>query len=164
MDFEFDRAKSAANLEKHGIDFIDAQAPWSDPDRLEVPARSLDESRTQVVGRIGGAVWSAFITMRGDRIRIISVSEQAMKKRQHTSRNKTLSAAELDAMHDAGVDLSAQMDLTKGVRPGRAVQRVNVDFPVDLLREIDQEARRLGVTRQAFIKVRLADALVKSTS
>jgi hypothetical protein len=39
---------------------------------------------------------------------------------------------------------------------------VNVDFPVDLLREIDQEARRFGVTRQAFIKVRLADSLVKS--
>jgi hypothetical protein len=32
------------------------------------------------------------------------------------------------------------------------------------LREIDQEARRLGVTRQAYIKVRLADALVKTTS
>jgi metal-responsive CopG/Arc/MetJ family transcriptional regulator len=41
------------------------------------------------------------------------------------------------------------------------VQRVNVDIPVDLLREIDQEARRLGVTRQAFIKIRLADALMK---
>ena len=45
---------------------------------------------------------------------------------------------------------------------GRAIQRVNVDFPVDLLREIDQEARRLGVTRQAFIKVRLADSLAKN--
>jgi hypothetical protein len=67
-------------------------------------------------------------------------------------------------MHDASVDLSSHMDLAKAVRPGRAVQRVNVDFPVDLLREIDQEARRLGVTRQAFIKVRLADALVKTTS
>jgi hypothetical protein len=65
-------------------------------------------------------------------------------------------------MHDAGVDLSAQMDFEKAARPGRAVQRVNVDFPVDLLRAIDQEARRLGVTRQAFIKVRMADALVKS--
>ncbi|MGH9147756.1 MAG: type II toxin-antitoxin system BrnA family antitoxin [Vicinamibacterales bacterium] len=83
---------------------------------------------------------------------------------QRTSKTKALSAAELDAMHDAGVDVSAHMDLTKAVRPGRAVQRVNVDFPVDLLREIDQEARRLGVTRQAFIKVRLADALVKTTS
>jgi uncharacterized DUF497 family protein len=73
MDFEFDPAKSAATLEKHGIDFIGAQALWSDPGRLEVPARSLDEPRVQVIGRIGDVVWSAFITMRGDRIRIISV-------------------------------------------------------------------------------------------
>ncbi|NUR55492.1 MAG: CopG family transcriptional regulator [Acidobacteria bacterium] len=64
-------------------------------------------------------------------------------------------------MHDARTDLSAHMDLASAVRPGRAVQRVNVDFPVDLLREIDQAARRLGVTRQAFIKIRLADSLVK---
>jgi uncharacterized DUF497 family protein len=73
MDFEFDRAKSAANLKKHGIDFIGAQALWSDPNRLEVPARSLDEPRTQVIGRIGDVVWSAFITTRSARIRIIYV-------------------------------------------------------------------------------------------
>ena len=85
-----------------------------------------------------------------------------MKKRQRTSKTRALSAAELDAMHDTGVELSAHTDFTKAVRPGRAVQRVNVDFPADLLREIDQEARRLGVTRQAFIKIRLADALVKN--
>jgi hypothetical protein len=86
-----------------------------------------------------------------------------MKRKQPTSRTKARAAAELDAMHDAGVDLSPHMDFAKALRPGRAVQRVNVDFPVDLLREIDQEARRLGVTRQAFIKVRLADALVKNS-
>ena len=85
-----------------------------------------------------------------------------MKKKQRTSKSSALSGVELDAMHDAGVDLSRHMEPGKAVRPGRAVQRVNVDFPVDLLREIDQEARRLGVTRQAFIKVRLADSLVKS--
>ena len=74
MDFEVAPAKSAANLKKHGIDFIGAlEALWSDPDRLEIRARSLDEPRTQVIGRIGDVVWSAFITMRGDRIRIISV-------------------------------------------------------------------------------------------
>jgi hypothetical protein len=85
-----------------------------------------------------------------------------MKKKQRTSRTRALSSTQLDTMHDAGVDLSSHVDLAKAVRPGRAVQRVNVDFPVDLLREIDQEARRLGVTRQAFIKVRLADSLVKN--
>jgi uncharacterized DUF497 family protein len=73
MEFEFDPAKSEANLKKHGIDFVNAQALWSDLDRLEIPARSLDEPRTQVIGRIGDLVWSAFITPRGDRIRIISV-------------------------------------------------------------------------------------------
>ena len=73
MDFECDPAKSAANLKKHGIDFIGAQELWSDPDRLEVPARSIDEPRVQVIGRIRDVVWSAFITRRGDRIRIMSV-------------------------------------------------------------------------------------------
>lgn len=87
-----------------------------------------------------------------------------MKKQQRTSKPKALPAASLDAMHDNGEDLSSLMDQSKAVRPGRAVQRVNVDFPVDLLRDIDQEARRLGVTRQAFIKVRLADALAKTAS
>jgi hypothetical protein len=85
-----------------------------------------------------------------------------MKKKQRTSKTRALSAGELDTMHDAGASMSAHMDLENATRPGRAVQRVNVDFPIDLLREIDQEARRLGVTRQAFIKIRLADSLVKS--
>ncbi|MGE3490910.1 MAG: BrnT family toxin [Vicinamibacterales bacterium] len=73
MDFEFDPAKSAANLAKHGIDFVAAQALWQDPDRLEVPARCLGESRAQVIGRIGEAIWSAFTTNRDGRVRIISV-------------------------------------------------------------------------------------------
>lgn len=65
-------------------------------------------------------------------------------------------------MHDEGEDLNAHLDLTKASRPGRAVQRVNVDFPVDLLQAIDREAKRVGVTRQAFIKLRLADTLAPS--
>ena len=73
MPFEFDPAKSAANQAKHGIDFVAAQALWNDPDRLEVPARSVDEPRTQVIGRIGSQVWSAFVTTRDERVRIISV-------------------------------------------------------------------------------------------
>ena len=48
--FEFDSAKSAANKAKHGIDFIEAQEIWTDPERLEIPARSLDEPRHQVIG------------------------------------------------------------------------------------------------------------------
>jgi hypothetical protein len=85
-----------------------------------------------------------------------------MKKKMRTSARKSLPAARLDAMHDAGTALSSHMDLNNATCPGRAMQRVNVDFPVDLLREIDGEARRLGVTRQAFIKIRMADSLQQS--
>jgi hypothetical protein len=159
VSFEFDPAKSAANLEKHGIDFGTAQALWNDRDRIEIPARSFDEPRTQVVGRIGEQVWSGSSHHGPTASGSFPSDEHAMKKKQRTSRSNALSAAKLDAMHDAGVDLSAHVELARAARPGRAVQRVNVDFPVDLLREIDHEARRLGVTRQAFIKVRLADAL-----
>lgn len=75
-------------------------------------------------------------------------------------RTTKASAAQLDKLHDQGVDLTPYMDWTKARRPGREVQRVNVDFPVDLLRAIDREAQRIGVTRQAFIKLRLADMLM----
>jgi hypothetical protein len=83
--------------------------------------------------------------------------------RKHgTSQTKALSAERLDEMHDSGEDLSAHLDFAKATRPGREVQRVNVDFPIDLLRAIDREAKRIGVTRQAFIKLRLADTLTSS--
>jgi hypothetical protein len=62
-------------------------------------------------------------------------------------------------MYDEGVDISAYMDDGFALRPGRPVQRVNVDFPIELLRPID--ARRLRVTRQAFITIRMADSLRK---
>ena len=74
MRFEFDPAKSAANKVKHGIDFVDAQALWTDPDRLEVPARPMNEPRVMIIGRIAQACWSAAVTYRHeDTIRIISV-------------------------------------------------------------------------------------------
>ena len=73
FEFEFDLEKSAANKAKHGVDFSEAQEIWTDTDRLEIPARSLDEPRSQVIGRIGEETWSAFITYRNEKIRIISV-------------------------------------------------------------------------------------------
>jgi uncharacterized DUF497 family protein len=73
MPFEFDSDKSVANRVKHGIDFIEAQEIWTDVDRLEIPARSFDEPRYQVIGRVGETTWSAFITYRNENIRIISV-------------------------------------------------------------------------------------------
>ncbi|MBS9405649.1 BrnT family toxin [Halomonas sp. TRM85114] len=71
--FEFDPDKSEANCRKHGIDFVDAQRLWEDPDLLEIPAKSSDEPRFVVIGRIDGKHWSGIITYRDKRIRLISV-------------------------------------------------------------------------------------------
>lgn len=73
MEFEFDPAKSAANRAKHGIDFRQVQQLWGDPARVEVPARTVGEPRWLVVGRIGEVCWSAVVTYRDLRVRIISV-------------------------------------------------------------------------------------------
>ena len=72
-DFEFDADKSQANLVKHGIDFLDAQALWKDPDLLEIRTRSDDEPRFLVIGLIGPKHWSAVVTYRNGTIRLISV-------------------------------------------------------------------------------------------
>jgi uncharacterized DUF497 family protein len=72
VEFEFDPAKSAANLEKHGIDFTQAQQLWQDVARVEIPARTTDEPRWLVIGRIDGRHWSVVVTHRQGRARIIS--------------------------------------------------------------------------------------------
>jgi uncharacterized protein len=73
MLFEFDPKKSKKNKEKHGIDFGEAQVLWDDPDLLEIPARTLDEPRFLVIGKIFEKHCSGVITYRVDRIRIISL-------------------------------------------------------------------------------------------
>ena len=73
MRFEYDPDKSAANKAKHGIDFAEAQALWEDPWLLEAPARTDDEPRFLVVGRLRDRHWSAVCVRRGGSIRIISV-------------------------------------------------------------------------------------------
>ena len=73
MEFEFDSRKSRSNAQKHGIDFVEAQRLWNDPDLIAVPARTTDEPRILIVGKIQNRHWSAFVTYRGDRIRIISI-------------------------------------------------------------------------------------------
>jgi len=71
--FEFDINKSCSNLDKHGINFIDAQELWVDPDLLQVKAKFESEQRYLVIGTIAEKYCSAVITYRDDIIRIISV-------------------------------------------------------------------------------------------
>lgn len=72
-DFKFDKRKSQINLKKHGIAFDQAQALWLDPSAVEIQAKTDDEIRFLVIGRIKGKHWSASVTLEGGRIRILSV-------------------------------------------------------------------------------------------
>ena len=80
MKFEFDPEKSDTNKRKHGLDFVEAQVLWEDPDRLQVPARTQGEPRLMLIGRIGDKHWSAIFTVRSDRTRIISVRRSRTKE------------------------------------------------------------------------------------
>ncbi|MDY6950136.1 MAG: BrnT family toxin [Thermodesulfobacteriota bacterium] len=73
MYFEFVPRKSESNKKKHGVGFVEAQALWDDPDLLEIPARTEDEPRFLVVGKIEGKHWSGIITYREEKVRIISL-------------------------------------------------------------------------------------------
>jgi hypothetical protein len=76
-----------------------------------------------------------------------------MKARQMT-------ASELDRKFDEGEeDIIEYFDVSKIRRPGLEPKRVNVDFPSWVVEGLDREAQRLGVTRQALIKLWIAERL-----
>ena len=73
LEFEYDEVKSLSNKAKHGMDFAEVQILWSDERLVEVQARTEDEPRFLVIGRISGVHWSVVVTYRNDRVRLISV-------------------------------------------------------------------------------------------
>ena len=73
--------------------------------------------------------------------------------------SKTIDAETFDAAFDDGEDISAHVDWFTARRPGLAKRRVNIDFTDQMVRRLDIEAQRRGVTRQALIKMWIADRL-----
>ncbi len=69
------------------------------------------------------------------------------------SKKKKISAAELDRKFDRGEDISEYLKLSQ------AIKRVNVDFPVWSISALDREADRLGIARQALIKIWIIEKL-----
>ena len=70
-----------------------------------------------------------------------------------------MKTSDFDKKFDDGKDITAFLDLKNVARPNLEQKRVNVDFPAWMVREIDKEATRVGVTRQSLIKLWLADRL-----
>ncbi|BAK45129.1 BrnT family toxin [Eggerthella sp. YY7918] len=83
MKFEYDPAKSAGNLIKHGIDFEKAQELWNSK-TIELESKAyVSEHRTLVLGKIEGKHWTAIVTERGDATRIISVRRSRQKEARY---------------------------------------------------------------------------------
>jgi hypothetical protein len=90
MGFEFDSLKSDQNKKKHGIDFDEASVLWDDPDGVcEVPALATDEQRFLIIGKILEKHWSAVITYRANKIRIISVRRSRKEEIKGYEDNKS---------------------------------------------------------------------------
>jgi len=66
---------------------------------------------------------------------------------------------DFDKMFDEGKDITAYLDISRAVRPGEQLQRINVDFPRWMVQALDDEAKNLGVSRQAVIKFWIAEKL-----
>ena len=66
---------------------------------------------------------------------------------------KIISAEEFDKKFDDGEDVSEYVDWDA------ATKTVNVDFPIWMIRELDKEATRIGIARQALIKTWIDDHL-----
>ena len=86
MVIEFDPAKDAANQKKHGVS-LELAADFDLRRVLTHPGSSAQgEARTQVIGDIGGTVYTAIVTERGGTLRIISVRRASRKERQQYER------------------------------------------------------------------------------
>ena len=70
-----------------------------------------------------------------------------------------MKATEIDERFDAGKDMSAHVDWTKACHLNVEAKRVNVDFPTWVVTGLDRQAQKLGITRQALIKMWIAERL-----
>jgi len=70
-----------------------------------------------------------------------------------------MKSSEFDRRFEEGESVLEALDLEAARRPRLEARRVNVDFPLWMVEQLDREASRLGVTRQSIIKLWLAERL-----
>jgi len=70
-----------------------------------------------------------------------------------------MKAKEFDKKFESGEDLTDDLDLSKSRRVNQEAKRVNIDFPVWVVEQLDKQSKRLGITRQALVKLWIAEKL-----
>jgi len=71
----------------------------------------------------------------------------------------TITAEELDRRFDDGEDITEFLSLDQAFRPNLEQRRVNLDLPNWMIASLDQEAKRVGVTRQSIMKVWMSERI-----
>lgn len=88
MSFEYDKNKSDSNKLKHGIDFEEAKELWNDLNAVEIKTKYPSEDRYVILGCIGNKHWTAVITYRNGKKRIISVRYSSKKEKKIYEKNR----------------------------------------------------------------------------
>ncbi len=88
MSFEYDKNKSDSNKLKHGIDFEEAKELWNDLNAVEIKIKYPAEDRYVIFGCIDNKHWTAVITYRNGKKRIISVRRSRKEEKQIYEKNK----------------------------------------------------------------------------
>ena len=74
-----------------------------------------------------------------------------------------MKAKEMEKKFEEGESILEYLDISKALRPNQKQKRVNVDFPLWMIRSLDKEAKRIGVPRQSIIKIWLAERLKRTS-
>ncbi len=70
-----------------------------------------------------------------------------------------MKAKEFDQKFEAGEDMTDDLDFSQARRVNQEPRRVNIDFPAWVVEKLDKQSKRLGITRQALVKVWIAEKL-----
>lgn len=170
MEFEYDPAKSAKHLAKHGIDFEQAQRMWDDVVlEFDADPRS-DDARYLELGVIDGKHWTA-ISPTGENTRTSSASSQcgthATTRRTPMSSTRTIEAvkaSDIDEAFERGDDMRRYFDMTKPrvIRPAKTkTRKVNLTLPDWMVESLDAEADELAVSRNAVVNTWLAEKIAE---
>lgn len=74
-------------------------------------------------------------------------------------KHENISPDEFERRFDDGESIDAHVDWSKTDRPNRKLQKVNIDFPVWMVKSLDRKADHLGISRQALVKMWIAQCL-----
>ena len=98
MELVWDEAKRRVNLAKHGIDFRDLGALFSDPDRVEVEDERQDygELRLVLLGSVQGRLLHVTYTPRGNSCRIISARRANQREQRFYERTRAAHQGDRD--------------------------------------------------------------------